>query len=239
MTQLPRMAWLAYWAVTMVATIPLAPGNNASAVAARKWFHFVAVLLFVPATLSAPQLQSLSYAIALALLLVLESTRHYLTWLNDFYMTYLDTSKDETEDSTIISHMALIAGCAAPLWLFQWWEASVLADNASTAVSAILLPLWGVWVLGVGDAMAAVVGKNWGRLCWGQQHRTAEGSVAMFASLCAVIYATLRYGKDEDHIIGWKQWLAAVAFVTLLEAFTLQIDNIVLPLAGTAVILLS
>jgi dolichol kinase len=241
LTELPRMAWLAYWVVTMGATIPLAPGNNASAVIARKWFHLVAVLLFVPVTVAAPQLQSLSYAIALAVLLLLESTRHRLPWLNDFYLTYLDTSKDESQDSTIISHMALIAGCAAPLWLVQWWESTIAVDNDTNAVStmrSVLLPLWGVWTLGVGDAMGAVVGKNCGRVHWGQQRRTVEGSVAMFICLYAVCFITLWYETDgrDQMMAAWTQLLHAVAFVTLLEAFTLQIDNIVLPLAGAAII---
>lgn len=240
-TEFPRMAWLAYWIVAMAATIPLAPGSNSNAVIARKWFHLVAVLLFVPATVAVPQLQSLSYAVALAVLLLLESTRHYLPWLNDFYVTYLDTSKDESQDSTIISHMALIAGCASPLWLVQWWQAAAdttfAASSSSNTVVLQLLPLWGVWTLGVGDAMGAVVGKNWGRVRWGRQQRTVEGSVAMFVGMSTVCYATLWfYGGTggRESFYYFVHWFPAVAFVTLLEAFTLQIDNIVLPLAGVA-----
>jgi len=237
----PRFAWLAYWVVTMLATIPLAPAtNNTSTILARKWFHLVAVLLFVPATIAAPELQSLSYAVALAVLMLLESTRHYVPWLNDFYKNYLDTSKDETEDSTIVSHMALIAGCAAPLWLVEWYhDDSYTTNNTTLLVEAkLLVQLWGVWTLGIGDAMGAVVGKNFGRHHWGQQHRTLEGSAAMFLSLSLACLATIWFEHHENRL-SISIWLPAVVFVTLLEAFTLQIDNLVLPLAGAAMIFVS
>lgn len=36
----------------------------------------------------------------------------------------------------------------------------------------------------------------------------------------------------------WTVWVPAAFFVTLIEAFTTQIDNLILPLAGTVVLLL-
>jgi dolichol kinase len=248
----PRWAWLLYWSMILLVTIPLAPQTNAHAVVARKWFHFVAVLLFAPATLFAPQLQSLSYAVALALLLLLECTRHDLPWLNDFYVTYLDTSKEESQDSTILSHMALIVGCAMPLWVSQWATAAAnetirpVQDEAPRTVVAcalvrsVLLPLWGVWTLGVGDAMGAMIGKHFGRWHWGYNRRTVEGSLAMFASLCACCYVTGTWLSPASPRLDMvRLWLPAVALVTVLEAFTLQIDNFVLPLAGAAIIFIA
>jgi dolichol kinase len=257
----PRWVWLLYWSAILLATIPLAQQTNAHAVVARKWFHFVAVLLFGPATIWAPQLQSLSYAVALALLLLLECTRHDLPWLNDFYVTYLDTSKEESQDSTILSHMALIVGCAMPLWLSQWVAAAIRTDHnddeaqrtvvACALVRSVILPLWGVWTLGVGDAMGAMIGKHFGRWHWGYNRRTVEGSLAMFASLCACCCGTslwlvppLGAAHKEAAVASpvlltpdmVRLWLPAAALVTVLEAFTLQIDNFVLPLAGVAMI---
>jgi dolichol kinase len=228
----PRMAWLVYWGITMTATIPLAPGSNAHPILSRKWFHWIAILLFVPGTIMAPQLQSLSYAVALAVLLVLESTRHLLPWLNEFYKTYLDSSKNETESSTIVSHMALIVGCATPLWISQWIS---MSSSSVSTTSSLLLPLWGVWTLGIADAMGAIVGKNWGRIHWGTNHRTVEGSCAMLISLCIACHITCSY-ESGPLSTPWTVWVPAAFFVTLLEAFTTQIDNLVLPLAGTVVL---
>ena len=220
MANLPRAAWLAYWGVVLLLTIPLAPATNVrSAVLARKWFHFVGVLLFCPTTYYAPQLQSLGYAVALALLAVLESVRRDFPVLNAFYITYLDTSKQESADSTIVSHLALIFGCAAPLWISQL----IAADDR-------ILSLWGVMILGVGDSMAAVVGTQWGRTQWSNTGRTVEGSIAMFVSLSVACSLVAR---------NMSLWLPAVVFCTLLEAVTLQLDNLVLPLAGAAVLLIT
>jgi hypothetical protein len=201
-----------------------------------------------------------AYAFALALLLLLECTRHDVPWLNDFYTMYLDTSKEESQDSTIVSHMALIVGCAMPLWLSQWAASAnellrsgqndeAQGTAACALVRSVLLPLWGVWTLGIGDAMGAMIGKHFGRWHWGYNRRTVEGSLAMFASLCACCYGTTWLGPVAQHgatasaASSWLEmvrlWLPAAALVTVLEAFTLQIDNFVLPLAGVAMIFIA
>jgi len=262
-----RLDWLAYWVFVLAITIPLAPvasGSNAltatrtgattrSTVVTRKWFHFVACVLFVPTTIAAPQLQSLSYAIALALLCILECIRHDVEWLNRFYHRYLDESKDAvvrvatafatngdnkkaddgrntaviTSGVVIVSHMALIAGCAAPLWISEY--VGIPHDDPTN----LLLRMWGILCLGIGDAMGAVVGKYCGRFRWGIGQRTVEGSTAMLVSMALLCYSILGGLRNIN------LWLPAVIFTTVLEAFTVQIDNIVLPLAGSAVILVS
>lgn len=214
--ELPRAVWLIYWGIVMLITIPLAPGSHIRPILARKWFHFVAIVLFVPSTLLAPQMQSLSYAVALCVLMIMEPLRRDVPLLNAFYRTYLDASKQESDEETIISHMALIVGCAAPLWLWQWQGSST--DTRHVA-------LWGVWVLGAGDSMAAIAGTRFGRHRWGDQKRTVEGSMAMALVLFIVTF---------QHASG--KMTLAIALATLLEAFTLQLDNIVLPLVGYVIL---
>jgi dolichol kinase len=105
--------------------------------------------------------------------------------------------------------------------------------------------LWGVWVLGIGDAMGAMIGKSFGRHRWGSNSRTIEGSMAMFLSLCLVCVISIVYTpnttatmqSETPTVYSVGQWLPAVVFVTLIEAYTLQIDNIVLPFAGATMIL--
>lgn len=230
----PRFVWLIYWAVVLVISLSLAPTitPTTSITMARKWFHLVALVLFVPVTVASPQLQSFGYAVALALLMILECVRTNVVWLNAFYERYVDHRKDLANnnhpsgapgETVIVSHMTLILGCAAPLWMVEYMD---LSDHDPIRG---LLSLWGVLCLGVGDAMGAVVGTYFGRYRWGAGNRTLEGSLAMFLSMA---------------VPGWflvsdaYLWLPAVVFTTILEAYTLQIDNLVLPLAGSAVILL-
>lgn len=215
---LPRMAWIAYWILVVGIMIPISAhpkfASLAPTVVLRKWFHLVAILLFTPATLLAPQLMTLSYAIALCALMVLECIRPQLPRsIQVFYLTLLDAEKDKP-DCVILSHLTLIAGCAFPLWL-----------SVCIGVDSKLLKLWGVAALGVGDSFGAIVGSSWGRTKWGRgRKRSIEGSLAMLLSLgicCSFL---------------GEHWLVIVVFATLLEAFTFQIDNLVLPLAGAGLL---
>ena len=215
---IPRVAWTVYWFVVvgMMAPISAHPkfATLAPAVVLRKWFHLVAILLFTPVTLLAPQLMGLSYAIALCVLMVLECLRpHFPRSLQDFYLTFLDTDKDKP-GCVCVSHMSLIGGCAFPLWF------SVCVGEESR-----LLKLWGVAVLGIGDSFGAIVGSFCGKTKWGRgRKRSLEGSLAMFLSLgtCCTFLG--------------KNWLILAVFATFLEAFTSQIDNLVLPLAGAGLL---
>ena len=210
--------WVLVLAISTIPTIQLTRSQQ-STVLTRKWFHFVAVLLFGPITFQFPQLLSLSYAIAFCGLMVLETLRCDVPGIQQFYMALVDPTKDDTE-GFILSHMGLIVGCAAPLWIA---EGIVTGQESST-----LLAQWGVLCLGIGDAMGAIVGKSIGRNRWGKNRRTVEGSSAMWLSMMLVGL----WFSDT--------WVFPVAttFVTILEAFTLQMDNLVLPLAGSTIILL-
>jgi dolichol kinase len=221
--------------VALLILIPFSPKTMNNVVIARKWFHLVAVVLFAPVTRFAPQLMSLSYTVALAVLMVLENLRFELDWpqLRNFYACYLDSSKDQSQDRLVISHIALIFGCAAPLWISQIVEQQQRYDDADGEHKLpTFLPYWGILVLGVGDSMGALVGTYFGKMRWSiHSRRTVEGSVAMWCSMATLCWLFLRPKVSGD-------WLVATTFVTLLEAFTHQIDNLVLPLAGTAVVLL-
>lgn len=222
---LSNYVWLGYWGMVLAVTIPLSPGEEAHPIVARKWFHLIAILLFVPVTLLAPRLQSLAYAVSLAVLVIFESARSNIPILDRFYAAYLDKAKGESHDMIVVSHMALIFGCATPLWMVQWVESL----HEQTYSLRTVIALWGVMTLGVGDSMGALVGRKFGRIRWGYRNRSVEGSLAMFVSLFVAC------SLESPHIASW---LPSVLFVTALEAFTTQLDNLVLPLAGAALLLL-
>jgi len=216
-------------------------------VLARKWFHFVAVLLFTPVTIAAPQLLSLSYAVALAILILFESARADLPMIQQFHERYLDPSKDDVGGhKLVISHMALIVGCAMPLWISE----AVLEASGDSSMfrvrpsSLLLLQLWGVLSLGIGDAMGAIVGVVYGKMHWsGQNPRTMEGSLAMWVSMMSACLV-LRFTDEGNNVVSseafpflWK-CVVTVSIVTLVEAYTVQIDNLVLPLVGVGIVLL-
>ena len=80
-------------------------------------------------------------------------------------------------------------------------------------------------MLGVGDAAAATVGSVVGRHRWPSSRRTLEGSLAFFLSTLGMV-EWLKGGTGGG--VEWG-WVLAVGLLSLLEAFTHQIDNLVLP----------
>ena len=143
--------------------------------------------------------------------------------LQSFYVAFLD--KKDDRGHIIVSHIFLIVGCAAPLWMSE-----VLSNETSS--SPLLLSEFGVICIGIGDAMGAVIGKTMGRNKWGKNQRTIEGSLAMWLSMIGSGVLTCKSAQD-----CWAL-LVATTFTTILEAFTVHLDNLVLPLSGSTIILL-
>lgn len=282
-TALFRVAELAYWCSILAVCLPIAQilsswiaatgGSNAMKninsthqilnresksrkkriVIARKYFHLVAIILFAPTTWLDPDMMSLSYAIAIALLIVIEMIRGWIgnihssneqnkcdtkitkspwTW-NNFYMAFLDEKDVSAANGGLAAtHIALIFGCAFPLWVNQWLP----KENFSTTYPLLaMLPFLGLLTLGVGDSISAIIGVNFGRLHWsGGSSRTIEGSICMFLSMmCIVMVVYHRFSVFDFFEVG-----VPLLVITLIEASTSQIDNLYLPLAGSTVVLL-
>ena len=223
----PRFYFLLYWVkvlvvsslVALVASQRTTAATVTAVVVTRKWFHLIATLLFAPVTVFAPQLMVLSYAIALCVLMVLESIRNEVVPIQTFFQNYLDLdNKDQSGTKVVISHMALIVGCALPLWIAR-------VRNQQDSDGNNFVALWGIVILGVGDSMGAIVGTRYGKTKWGR-NRSIEGSLAVWIStaLCCNLLT------NHAHLL-------VVSVVTCLEAFTSQIDNLTLPLAGVLLLL--
>lgn len=117
----------------------------------RKWFHALAVVMFVPGIAldvstplaicahDQPAFSHLAFSVAFAAFNFAEYIRYFALWpfgvsIHLFLNEFLD-SKDS--GTAILSHFYLLTGCATPLWL----EGSEV------------LMYFGVLVLGIGDAL--------------------------------------------------------------------------------------
>lgn len=271
-SNIPRWVFLIYWLlILLLAAFPAqwmardirkiteSAKRRKSVVVSRKYFHFVAVLLFLPATIVAPSMMALSYAVALCVLLLLETTRTTVLSnntrladisINAFYEAFLD-EKDVTDSSGhgrqpgvfVVTHLAMIFGCAFPLWVNEVLTKVIGSDCVSGRVFS-LLPFMGIIVLGVGDAVGAVVGIYFGLHKWPGTKRTVEGSLGMFVSmvLCsvAILYLDPASGTSTLHGAALVGLYVSPQLMTLsiLEAFTSQIDNLCLPIAASILCLL-
>ncbi|EJU04762.1 hypothetical protein DACRYDRAFT_47116 [Dacryopinax primogenitus] len=184
--------------------------------ARRKFFHALAVLMFLPGIIIDPAFTHLSFSAAFALFTFAEYVRYFALYpfgaaVHVFLSEFLDHRDSGT---AILSHFYLLTGCAGSIWLED---------------SKPILELTGVLVLGVGDALASIIGRKIGKHRWSSASgKSVEGSAALAGSvwLCALL---LRLSGIVDPFSLWK-YGCAIGLGSLLEALSMQNDNLVLPL---------
>ncbi|CAM8941456.1 unnamed protein product [Rhodiola kirilowii] len=83
----------------------------------RKYYHLMAVCMFLPAVIYQPMFLDLAFGAALAVFLVLEIIRIWRMWplgqLVHQFMTAFTDHRDS--DILIVSHFSLLLGCALPI----------------------------------------------------------------------------------------------------------------------------
>ena len=183
----------------------------------RKFFHALAVLLFVPGLAWDPAFMHLAFSAAMSLFILLEYLRYCAVvpvgaTLHFFLSQFLD-SKDT--GLVILSHVYLLIGCAMAVWC--------------EAQSRLVMQL-GVIVLGVGDALASVIGRQYGRIHWPHSKKTVEGTLGFIASTvaCASGMRVLRLVEA----FSVRQFTIVVTLLAVVEGLSEQNDNLVLPLWG-------
>jgi dolichol kinase len=122
----------------------------------------------------------------------------------------------------VLTHIYLLIGCTIPLALYR--------SEAIDFVDASLTPLSGVIILGIGDTMASLVGVKFGKRRWFQgTYKTIEGTLGATLSVSILCFAfwLLDAKANVNALLGA---LISMTCSCLLEAFTQQIDNLVLPL---------
>ena len=239
LTSHPRLLLACYWLLCLAVLLPLSPRPSSSRLpktVMRKYYHLLALLLFLPSTLLDAAFTSVAVAAAFALFLLLEYCRlQQMTPLSSaisaFVLPYLDA---RDAGAVILTHSYLLTGCALPAAL----HCCLLSTYSSSSSSLPVLPaLAGVYVLGAGDAMASVVGVYAGRTRWegkkGKGGRTVEGTAGGVLSML-LLHVTVVWAvglqREMGGVGGWLSWCAATVCVGLLEAWTTQIDNLMLPL---------
>ncbi|KAJ3555264.1 hypothetical protein NM688_g2678 [Phlebia brevispora] len=184
--------------------------------ARRKYFHALAVCMFLPGVVIDPAFAHLSFSAAFALFTFAEYVRYFALYpfgaaVHLFMYEFLDQKDSGT---AILSHFYLLTGCANSVW-FEGHSA--------------LLEFTGILVLGVGDALASIVGKRIGRRRWSPSNpKTIEGSAAFMLSVVVSAWLLRMCGFTERFSI--LRYAAVATSASILEAFSVQNDNLTLPL---------
>ncbi|KAI8921606.1 hypothetical protein BC831DRAFT_418453 [Entophlyctis helioformis] len=226
-----------YWTFLLMLAIAVAStwtpsSHHAHINARRKYFHALAFCMFVPCYILDTEFMVLAFAVSVAGLVFVECVRVYRVAnlqvrIQPFFAQFLD-SRDN--GPVVLSHLYLLVGCALPVWLAWLGRPAVepVADSGDAGVE--MSGLAGVLALGVGDALASLVGKAVGRVKWARRDKSVEGTAGFVAGVLASMWAI---AAASGHAVR-VQWTAAtvggVVCTALLEAFSEQNDNLVIPL---------
>ncbi len=160
----------------------------------------------------------------------------------------------------IFSHLSLLLGAFLPVWLelFRAAAGGDRGEGGGISGTGLLPSVCGVLALGVADVLGVLVGKHFGKvaICKGSK-KTVEGTAAALVGTVGFALACNRasggalfdfdqlqlgLGPTADawgsvvglganvSVSGLAAFVSLSASMCLLEAFTLQLDNIYVPL---------
>ncbi|KAK6591140.1 hypothetical protein RS030_111703 [Cryptosporidium xiaoi] len=242
---------LLYWVFTVSITIILLSSSNLTLISStkrgkvilRKAFHLLVVLVFIPPIIIYKKSKGsktdaeclleftvISIYVSSNLYIILEITRkckaiNGLTKvLNSVFIPFIDM-KDNL-DGFVVTHICLLIGVSFPIIVeFSNHNNSQAFDVVSAAI--------GIATIGIGDTFSALVGVTFGSvsLPW-NNNKTLFGMlsfiISTFTSLVILCNISLNKYKYSD--------LFLVSFISsILEAYTLQIDNATIPLYTLAI----
>ncbi|KAI8898311.1 hypothetical protein BC833DRAFT_590364 [Globomyces pollinis-pini] len=221
-----RMLIILYWIVLLNFVIWFAArwidtqSNSSSQIdLRRKYFHLTVILLFIPGYLLDKSFLNLALCVALTAFILLEYIRSFKVWpfwsvLNQFFLPFL-VERDQ-HGNAILSHIYLLIGCALPIWL------SNITHPLSNSI-----PLCGTLALGVGDALASTVGKAYGKSKWPNSQKSIQGTIAFITGLFSSFFILNYFSGSNSSTLG--TFIICIS-TGLLEAFSHQNDNLMIPL---------
>ncbi|KAI8873778.1 hypothetical protein GQ42DRAFT_14330 [Ramicandelaber brevisporus] len=208
----------------------------------RKYFHLLVVLMFVPGYIAAPLFLHLAFTVALAAFVCLECVRIFdllpgsTGGISYFLQSFISGTDGRDAGPVVTSHFYLLIGCLSPVFLSLSTSPSTVSQPLPQL--SVVFALSGVLVLGLGDSLASVCGKRFGRHRWPGTKKSIEGTAAfivgsLLAISCITRLASSSSFSSVESAVSWSQWVfvlvPSVVFVALLEALSYQCDNIVLP----------
>ncbi|XP_030958909.1 dolichol kinase EVAN isoform X1 [Quercus lobata] len=224
---LKRLSLCMYWVCVIYVSVlrfyNISKNSKIERILLRKYYHLMAVSMFLPALIFQPKFLDLAFGAALAVFLVIEIIRVWRIWpLGQLVHQFMNAFTDHRDsDLLIVSHFSLLLGCALPIWMSSGFNDRPLA------------PFAGILSLGIGDTMASMVGHKYGVLRWSKTgKKTIEGTAAGITSMLAACSILLPLLASTGYIFTqhWLSLLLAVTVCGLLEAYTAQLDNAFIPL---------
>ncbi|CAD5221692.1 unnamed protein product [Bursaphelenchus xylophilus] len=218
-----RRCLLLFWLINVFASVAFCVRTayfvNQVTTSHRKFFHVTVSAVAISGFLYDPPFTVLCGHIVIVFFIILEILRVHRVqpWCHTLDANMLPFLDGQDNRNLVLTPIHLIGGVFAPS----------LLDFMLCEPSNALRPSYysGVITVGVGDACAALIGSNFGRIRWGVKLRkTVEGSAAMlFGQIVAHIAL---FGLSEMGLVV----VVIYSLSTILEAALDKGDNIVLPI---------
>lgn len=234
-----RIYLLAYWSLLAILACLVVLYQNAKRSASeskkhrapaitRKYFHFIVVATYIPGIMFDRPLLYVAATVCLAVFIFLEYVRYFrIKPLGHTLRSLLSLFLDERDSGPLIlTHIYLLLGMSLPVWLIP----RPCTQKGSLGGARALVPYAGVLAVGVGDTVASIFGSTMGEIRWPGTKKTFEGTMtSIFAQIISVaLILIFDSGVDLNYSYAWL--LGSISTVSLLEAYTTQIDNLLLPL---------
>lgn len=233
-----RVYLLAYWTLLAVSACTIVLYQNTkrssgskkhqASTVTRKYFHFIVVATYIPGLIHDRQLLYVAAVVCLAVLILLEYVRYFrIKPFGQMLRQLLSLFLDERDSGPLIlTHIYLLLGMSLPVWLFP----RPCAPKGTLAGTGALAPYSGVLAVGVGDSVASIFGSTVGEIKWPGTKKTFEGTMtAIFAQIITVAIILI-FDSTVDLNASYSWILVSISLVSLLEAYTTQVDNLLLPL---------
>jgi dolichol kinase len=204
----------------------------------RKHYHALVVVLFVPAMVAwEPAFIAFSMACVTSLFLLAELLRiGQVKGVGEAIDAFMLRFLDERDAGLFrLTHVYLLMGCAIPVWLHAALGVPPNPPSWSMGKQVsveVYLCCSGTVVLGVGDALASMVGSRYGtRRLPGADAGSRKTLEGFLAATGGMLVATAAFAVlAQWHVATVVAILPPIVMACYLEATTTQIDNLVLPL---------
>lgn len=222
-----RVQLLGAWVAALFTTAPimfwLSLGNKISLNSRRKLWHFMLVgCLAYPAFIDEPVFTAIALVGSIFVFMAVEILRcTRLTFIGEFLHKHLQLFQDEKDlkGPLNLSYIFLLVGVSIPLLY------GIAVDDVISIRSFI-----GLVTLGLGDSLASIVGKAYGKTKWKDGTRTLEGTITFivvtFVGFGAVDYFILPEGH---RVTNWENLFIVSILSGALEGASTLNDNILIP----------
>uniref|UniRef100_A0AC35UEW4 Dolichol kinase n=1 Tax=Rhabditophanes sp. KR3021 TaxID=114890 RepID=A0AC35UEW4_9BILA len=198
----------------------------------RKYFHLVGIIIAVSGLYFEPQFTRLASFLAIIIFCLVEAIRAnmvkpYYSLINQSFLVFLD---EQDGVNSILSPIFLLISLFGPLILVEINELKPIA----------LLHFSGICIVGVGDAMAAIIGTLYGKNKWRSvlnldktSSKSLQGTAAFFLSCLITLLLCQYYFLHINFMALSFVRIIITSFVTsLCEAFCSKYDNILPTIIG-------